>query len=738
MRWTRIAAVVALLLVAAIVAVLIALNTIDWSRYQDPVVARVKEATGRDLAVEGPLRLHIGLHPGVVVEGVRFQNAGWGTRPDMLEVERFEVQLALWPLLFRRIEVHRVVLSGAVIWLEVDEEGQGNWQFETAAAGPGPDEPREPAEGPVERPDDAPAESPAGTPPAEPGSGDAAETLALVHELVIERSQIVYSDARSGARQEVEIARLAMRMEDAASPLRMDSELAYNGEPIEAEAVVGGAGELLSGGAIDLDATVRAGGATITAKGPIAKPLEGRGFALDLSARGERLAALSGLAGSALPALGPYRVAASVRDGDDRYRIDPLEIEMGESRIRGSVVAAVAGPRPRIEARLDAPLLRAVDFGGADGTPASEGGPAGSAGTGSGGAGAGSPAAAGTAAESGGGSESDAPPRLFSSEPLPLEGLSAVDADVKLGIDLLELDGLALRAVELGLALDDRQLEIQPLRAELAGGALDGRVGLAGRQSPPGLQVKATLDRLDSSAVLEALGVTDALTGARVDGDIDVAGAGDSVAAIMASLDGDLDLEVGPGQIRREWAEARLGEWAPLVLGRRAEGEKKDTSALNCLVARFRSVDGLATSRGIAVDTPLVAVLGEGDIDFGTEEVDIALEPLVKEVDAGLVTPPAAVEGPLASPEFGIDRDAVVDKAVGIAAALAAGDSVAGGKDLRTSEGIEGCNELIAKARKLTGSGSSKKAEKKVKKELRKAKKKLRKEGLEELQKLLD
>jgi hypothetical protein len=150
----------------------------------------------------------------------------------------------------------------------------------------------------------------------------------------------------------------------------------------------------------------------------------------------------------------------------------------------------------------------------------------------------------------------------------------------------------------------------------------------------------------------------------------------------------------------------------------------------------------VAESEGIAIDTPILAVLGDGEIDFRSEEVDLALEPVVKELDAGLVTPPAAVEGPLSAPEFGLDRDAVADKALGIALALASGDSVAGGKDIRTSEGVDGCNELIARSRELTGSGgrasAEKQAKKKVKKEVRKAKKKLRKEGLKELEGLLD
>jgi hypothetical protein len=728
MSWTRIAAGVVIGLVVLVVAAIVALNSIDWSRYQEPVVARVKEATGRDLAVEGALRLRLGFTPAVTVEGVRFANADWGTRPDMLEVERFEVQLALWPLLFRRVEVRRVVLSGAVIWLEVDADGRGNWVFETASD----DSETSVSESePVPAPPSSSEEPAGGAAPAE--EDPAAQFFALIHEVVIERSQFVYRDAASGARQELDIDELSLRMADVTAPLEVEASLVYNGEPIEARASVGGADAITAGGAIDLDADVRVGGATITATGPIEHPLEGRGFALALSANGDSLATLSGLAGSSIPALGPYRFAARASDGDGLYRLEDLQVDVGESMIRGSVVARTEGPRPRVEAALTSSILRAADF--RQEAPA----PAAGEGTATPSTPAESPAATAPALED---EEHGEAPRLFSSEPLPLDGLSAADADVTFDIDVLEVDDLVLRAVELGLRLDDRQLDLRPLRAELAGGALDARVSLAAREAVPALDVKATLDKLDSGQLLRALEVTDVLTGARVDARIDVAGRGQSVAAIMASLGGDIATEVGPGSIRRDWAEAQLGDWAPLILGDAERGKSKGSASLNCVVARFQATDGVAESEGIAIDTPILAVLGDGEIDFRSEEVDLALEPVVKELDAGLVTPPAAVEGPLSAPEFGLDRDAVADKALGIALALASGDSVAGGKDIRTSEGVDGCNELIARSRELTGSGgrasAEKQAKKKVKKEVRKAKKKLRKEGLKELEGLLD
>jgi len=709
MRWTRVVAVIAVLLVAVVVALLIVLNTIDWSRYQAPVVERVEAATGRRLAVDGTLRVHIGLRPGVVVEGVRFQNASWASQPEMVKVGRFQVQIALWPLLFGRVEVARIVLSDCDIDLETDAKGRGNWVFTPREAAPPP------------APGKPPAPPPPGTPESKGGEPSApAETLALIREVVIERSRLVYSDGVTRARRELEIERLAASMEDAQAPLGLDLAVRYDGEPVTARATVGRVAGLLAGGPIDLDLHAEAGGATLALAGPIRKPLEGRDFNLAVDVEGRSLASLSALAGSALPALGPYRLAAKLSDGEQRYNVEDLDLKIGESSLHGRVSALLSGARPRIEADLDSPLLRLEDLGAGGGSETA--GPAASSGTQ-----AAAPAPTAPAAGGDGG-------RVLSDEPLPLDALSSADAKVSLRVARLVRDTLELRELRTTVALDDRRLVIDPLRTELVGGALDGTVGLDGRAVPPRLDLRLDLDQLDSAKLLAALGVTEALKGARVDGSVVLGGRGRSPRALAASLDGEISLEVGSGKIDRAWAEAQLGGWAPLIVG---SGDKKDIPSLNCAISRFGVETGVARAQGLAVDLPRLAVLGEGKVDLRSEKLDLDLEPVVKDARAGLVTPPAKLGGTFANPKFALDEKALGEKAVGIAAALLKGKSVVGGANLETSPGLEGCEELIAKQGKLTGQSESKAAtqevKKKLKKEVKKSQKKLGEKGADAL-----
>src|SRR5258707_9098380 len=138
MRAARIVAIglgtVALLLVAAVVYVM----SIDFDRYRPLLAERVKAATGRDFAIAGRLDLALSLTPTLTVSNVRLANPPGFSRPDMATIAKLEAQVALWPLLSRRVEIKRFDLSGADIIVETDAKGNGNWLFGTTTTATAP------------------------------------------------------------------------------------------------------------------------------------------------------------------------------------------------------------------------------------------------------------------------------------------------------------------------------------------------------------------------------------------------------------------------------------------------------------------------------------------------------------------------------------------------------------------------------------------------------------------------
>ena len=80
-RWVKVLSIIGVLVIAVIVAGVAILKSIDFNQYKGLIAEKAKEATGRDLKIDGKLELQISLSPKVAVEGVSFANASWGSRP---------------------------------------------------------------------------------------------------------------------------------------------------------------------------------------------------------------------------------------------------------------------------------------------------------------------------------------------------------------------------------------------------------------------------------------------------------------------------------------------------------------------------------------------------------------------------------------------------------------------------------------------------------------------------------
>jgi hypothetical protein len=54
------------------------------------ISSAVRELTGRELTIQGDIEPGIGMNPTIVVKKVVLRNASWGSRPDMVRIERSE------------------------------------------------------------------------------------------------------------------------------------------------------------------------------------------------------------------------------------------------------------------------------------------------------------------------------------------------------------------------------------------------------------------------------------------------------------------------------------------------------------------------------------------------------------------------------------------------------------------------------------------------------------------------
>src|SRR5690606_22817205 len=89
------------------------LKSLDLNDYKDVLEAKVEAATGRELTLNGDIELAISLTPRLSISDVTFANAEWGSRPEMVRLERLEAVVDLMPLLSSEVRVNEFVLVGA-------------------------------------------------------------------------------------------------------------------------------------------------------------------------------------------------------------------------------------------------------------------------------------------------------------------------------------------------------------------------------------------------------------------------------------------------------------------------------------------------------------------------------------------------------------------------------------------------------------------------------------------------
>jgi hypothetical protein len=115
------------------VAALAAPYLVDVEAYKPALIQAVKEATGRELVIEGPMRLSLLPVPQVSAQQVHFANAVGAEGAQMIDVRWIGASPSWWALLKGQVEVGRLTLYQPTIVLETDANGVPNWQFKPGA-----------------------------------------------------------------------------------------------------------------------------------------------------------------------------------------------------------------------------------------------------------------------------------------------------------------------------------------------------------------------------------------------------------------------------------------------------------------------------------------------------------------------------------------------------------------------------------------------------------------------------
>ncbi len=316
--------VLSVLCVVAIGALAAFLLTFDVNRYKAELDAFVERQTGRRFEVAGEIRFVPSLLPTLAVEDVALGNAPWAPDADFLRVQRAEAQVALMPLLKRRIEVRRIDLHGLALDLRTGANGERNWIMTRA------------------------------------GGGEQRILSAALRDLAIDQVSIADSVVRYRAAggapvHELAIRRLHARADSPQSPVTVDLEGRYLAHPVTARGTLGSWSALAAGGAVTVDLGGEIGAVAYRIGGELPRAVGTRPLAIGLQARD--LAEVGQLLGREWPPLSPASLTARLSRQGERYLLDAIDAKAGRSALSGSLTVALNGAGPDLSGAMHAPLI---------------------------------------------------------------------------------------------------------------------------------------------------------------------------------------------------------------------------------------------------------------------------------------------------------------------------------------------------------------------------------------------
>ena len=312
----------ALIAVAALVVVVLALPfVVPVGVYRDRIENAAENATGRNLTIEGPLRLMLFPHLGLRAQQVTFANMPGGRAAAMANIGDIELSVRLLPLLTGHIALDEIVLDHPEIELEVDAQGQANWKFQKIAK----------------------------------QSGASSVSLPIGTEfsgIKISDGRIVYDNAKTGTHRAIDHVNAMVGITRLDHPVTVDGNFTIGEHKADFVVRVVTLKSLLGNGTTGLDLSVTSDMLQASFKGLLAPEggLNGL-FKLDTAS----LRAMSAWLGEPLPAgggLGPLSLTAQIDSKEKVTKLSPLRLSLDHQMLAGDLTVDNRSDVPAIDGTL--------------------------------------------------------------------------------------------------------------------------------------------------------------------------------------------------------------------------------------------------------------------------------------------------------------------------------------------------------------------------------------------------
>ena len=247
----------------------------------------------------------------------------------------------------------------------------------------------------------------------------------------------------------------------------------------------------------------------------------------------------------------------------------------------------------------------------------------------------------------------DKPPEkehVFSRTPMGLNWLKNHDMDLSVTIESFDKERSQFESGRLGIVLKDGHLSISPGELVSPKGNLELEMKLDVQEKPL-FYLKAFGEDISPQLVFEMdQAKKNSHFDAELDIDMELMSSGTSAHELAANLEGDIYVLLKNGRIRKNLLNLIFVDIIGWTFNKTIGAEYAE---VECGVAEYTVKQGIIDTTAFYLDTPNIAVAGEGSINLANETIDYTFLPrkktkLIHSAD------PVNVKGPLSDPSVSV------------------------------------------------------------------------------------
>jgi hypothetical protein len=545
--------------------------------------------------------------PHLHLSGVQVANADWAKTDHMLKADEVDFTIRLWPLLKGDIVLPRLTLQKPEVIVEKGgPHDELNWTF------------------------------------GESSGGTAAEAVKpknrfqtpLIGRLEVTEGKITYQDPKRKLSLDGTISTATGKAgRQPQAELKLKGKL--EGQPLTVD-FTGGSAIMLrdTKEPYPIDLEVAFGATKLTAKGQVQDPFQWADPDVDLTLSGPNLDQIYPLLGIPGPPTAPYRISGKLERDPGVWKFVQTKWRVGDSDLAGDITVDERKKPEFLTAKLVSSNLAFKDLAPLVGAAPSSG----------------------TMNQQQAQTQQQLKARgeLFPNIPLHVEKLRAMNMDVTLDArKVVAPDYLPVQALSFRVLINDGVAKVNPIKLALIGsGTISGELGLDARTDTPKVHANLNGTGIELKTFFRNSKFFDTTQGG-VLGHVNLVGTGRSLAHVMGTATGDVELALTGGSVSSLMVSAAgLQLFDALILY--VTGDHR--IPILCAAGRMNFQNGTVTFDRTLLDTQKSILHVNGTVGLQSQAVNVEVKADPKSFDLLDLHGPVSVTGKIRDPQISLRR----------------------------------------------------------------------------------